>query len=199
MELAASVSPAVSYQLNWIPSCPILPSPYSPAGRRGALLPWLAVSPGESLLFSDSKHAILVRMCNRHDRRLRSRCVSSWLFVPPLLRSFVPSMTKACSSSAQPLGRCTHRTATNTVLRRYDHHPLFATTTTRATNFACSLRCRNYFHGCIHRTCLRPFNARAAPSRNRETRRFQLRHPAISNSSLLRSRVNGHCSNPSDD
>lgn len=115
---------AHSYQLNWIPSCPVLPLAYIPS-LDGALLPWLAVSLGESLLFSDSKHAILVRMYNRHDHHLRSRSVSSCSLARSLVCSFVrpfisfrprrPSYVRplhdksVCSLGAQPLGRCTHR------------------------------------------------------------------------------------------
>lgn len=80
------------YQLDWIPSCPVLPLAYIPS-LDGALLPWLAVSLGESLLFSDSKHAILVRMSNRHDHHLRSRSVSSWSFVS-FLPSFLPASVR---------------------------------------------------------------------------------------------------------
>lgn len=111
---------AHSYQLNWIPSCPVLPLAYIPS-LDGALLPWLAVSLGESLLFSDSKHAILVRMYNRHDHHLRSRSVSSCSLVRSFVRPFVsfrsrrPSYVRplhdksVCSLGAQPLGCCTHR------------------------------------------------------------------------------------------
>lgn len=56
-------------------------------------------------------------------------------FVSSFLRPFVGSLvrrtsasvrytTKACSPGTQPLACCTHRTATNTVLERHDHHPL---------------------------------------------------------------------------
>lgn len=72
---------------------------YSLSGRE-ALLPWLAVSLSESLLFSDSKHAILVRMYNRHDHHLRSRSVSSWLFVRTLVRSFLLSFGRSLARSS---------------------------------------------------------------------------------------------------
>ena len=56
-----------------------------------ALLPWLAVSLGESLLFSDSKHAILVRMYNRH--RPSSPFAFRVVVVVPrsYVRLFIPS------------------------------------------------------------------------------------------------------------
>lgn len=120
---------AHSYQLNWIPSCPVLPLAYIPS-LDGALLPWLAVSLGESLLFSDSKHAILVRMYNRHDHHLRSRSVSSCSLARSYVRSFVPSSRfvlvvrplhdkSVCSLGAQPLGRCTHRVYPPPILFSY--------------------------------------------------------------------------------
>lgn len=70
-----------------------------------ALIPCLAVSLAESLLFSDTKHAILVRVCKRHyHHRRRHRCRS---FLRLSVCAVVPRTAETSMSDKRPFIACT--------------------------------------------------------------------------------------------
>lgn len=139
---------------------------YSLSGGA-ALLPWFAVSLGESLLFPDSKHAILVRMYNRHrpsspfafrvvvvvPRSYVRLFIPSFSFVHSF-RSFVRSFgsrsfacsvcytTKACSPGHTTIRLLyTSYTATNTVVSPTSHdHQSSRIANTTAHRFSAQFR-----------------------------------------------------------